>query len=38
MKEYKDMTDNEIRESIKKLSEELEERRYSIFIMEMTTV
>lgn len=29
MKEYKDMTDNEIRESIKKLSEELEERRYS---------
>lgn len=29
MKEYKDMTDNEIREYIKKLSEELEERRYS---------
>lgn len=29
MKEYKDMTDNEIREFIKKLSEELEERRYS---------
>ena len=29
MKEYKDMADNEIREIIKKLSEELEERRYS---------
>ena len=29
MKEYKDMTDSEIREIIKKLSEELEERRYS---------
>lgn len=29
MKEYKDMTDSEIREFIKKLSEELEERRYS---------
>lgn len=27
MKEYKDMADNEIREIIKKLSEELEERQ-----------